>query len=128
MTKVLEFYKCDDCRTVVMVTHSGEGPVMSPKGKPLRLLEEKTEEAGLTEKHVPVIEKTANGIKVKVGSVTHPMEKEHYIQWISVKKDRNLYIHALRPGEAPEAEFPVNDTNVKAMIYCNKHDIWTNKK
>jgi superoxide reductase len=128
MTKVLEFYKCDDCGTVVMVTHSGEGPVMSPGGKPMRLLEEKMQEEGLTEKHVPVIEKTANGIKVKVGSVPHPMIKEHYIQWISVKDGRNFFIHALRPGEPPEAEFPVSDPAVKSIIYCNVHNLWTNKK
>ena len=127
MVKVLDFYKCDDCKVVLMATHSGPCEKISCDAHELRKLPEKKAEQELAEKHVPVVEKTANGIKVKVGSVPHPMLKEHYIQWISVKQGRNLYIHALRPGEAPEAEFPINDTNVKALIYCNVHDLWTNK-
>ncbi|MBN1194928.1 MAG: desulfoferrodoxin [Methanomicrobiaceae archaeon] len=126
MTKILEFYTCGSCGNVVMITHTGEGE-LTCCDQPMKLLEEKTADAG-KEKHVPVIEKTASGIRVKVGEVPHPMMKEHYIQWISVKKDRNFYIHALRPGEAPEAEFPVQDTNVKSLIYCNVHGLWTNKK
>lgn len=127
MVKVLDFYKCDDCKVVLMATHSGQCEKISCDGHELRKLPEKTKAQELAEKHVPVVEKTANGIKVKVGSVPHPMLKEHYIQWISVKQGRNLYIHALRPGEPPEAEFPINDTGVKALIYCNVHDLWTDK-
>ncbi|KQC05764.1 MAG: desulfoferrodoxin [Methanoculleus sp. SDB] len=126
MTKILEFYMCGTCGNVVMITHTGEG-TLTCCDQPMKLLEEKTADAG-KEKHVPVVEKTASGIRVKVGEVPHPMMKEHYIQWISVKKDRNFYIHALRPGEAPEAEFPVQDTDVKSLIYCNVHGLWTNKK
>jgi superoxide reductase len=126
MTQILQFYKCDECGNVVMVTHTGEGELVCC-GQNMRLLEEKSADAG-KEKHVPVIEKTASGIKVRVGAVAHPMEEKHYIQWISVKHDRNFYIHALRPGEVPEAEFPINDTNVKSLIYCNVHELWTNQK
>ncbi|NYT05989.1 MAG: desulfoferrodoxin [Methanomicrobiales archaeon] len=126
MTKILEFYKCETCGNVVMITHTGEGELVCC-GAPMKRLEEKTADMG-KEKHVPVIEKTATGIRVKVGEVPHPMEKEHYIQWISVKKDRNFYIHALRPGEAPQAEFPVSGTDVKSLIYCNVHGLWTNRK
>ena len=127
MVKVLDFYKCDDCKVVLMATHSGQCETVSCDGHVFRKLQEKTKAQELAEKHVPVVEKTAKGIRVKVGSVPHPMQKEHYIQWISVKQGRNLYIHALKPGEAPEAEFPINDTDVKALIYCNVHDLWTDK-
>ena len=125
-TKILEFYKCDHCGNIVMVTHTGEGELVCC-GEPMKKLEEQTADYR-TEKHVPIIEKTPKGIKVKVGSVPHPMVKEHYIQWISVKQGRNFYIHPLRPGEAPEAEFPVDDVDVKAMEFCNVHGIWVNRK
>lgn len=127
MTKILEFYKCNECGNIAMITHTGSGEMVCC-GNTMEKLEEKTAEEGLTEKHVPVIEKTGNGIRVRVGSIEHPMQKEHYIQWISVKKDRDFYIHALRPGEKPEAEFPVDDTGVKSLIYCNVHGLWTNMK
>jgi superoxide reductase len=126
MTKILEFYKCGECGNIVMITHTGEGE-LTCCGQAMKKLEEKTADAG-KEKHVPVTEATATGMKVKVGEVPHPMEKEHYIQWISVKKGRNFYIHALRPGEAPEAEFPVENTgDVKSLIFCNVHGLWTNR-
>ncbi len=37
-----------------------------------------------TEKHVPVIEKSPGLVKVKVGSIPHPMEEKHYIEWIEI--------------------------------------------
>lgn len=126
MTKILEFYECGLCGNITMITHTGEGELVCC-GEKMIPLEEQTADPK-TQKHVPLIEKTKTGIKVTVGSTKHPMKKEHYIQWISVKAGRNFYIHALRPGEEPEAEFPVDDTDVKAMEFCNVHGIWTNGK
>ncbi len=59
-------------------------------GKPMRLLEENTTDAAL-EKHVPVVEKTENGVKVKVGEKEHPMEEKHYIEWIEVITQNKVY-------------------------------------
>ncbi len=126
MTAILEFYKCEKCGNIVMVTHTSDGELICC-GQLMSLLEEQTADPA-TQKHVPLVRKTATGIMVTVGSTPHPMEKRHYIQWISVKKDRSFYIHALRPGEAPEAEFPINDPDVKALEFCNVHGLWTNRK
>ncbi len=87
---------------------------------------EKTEDAG-KEKHVPVIEKTAKGIIVRLGSVPHPMEEKHYIQWIEAISGDNLLVKGLKPGQKPEAEFPVTGTKVKVRAYCNVHGFWKNK-
>ncbi|MAH42713.1 desulfoferrodoxin [archaeon] len=75
------------------------------------------------EKHVPVIEKTENGIKIKVGSVPHPMEEEHYIQWIEIESDGKKQKKDLNPGDLPEAEFKTTE-NVIAFAMCNVHGIW----
>jgi len=125
MTKILEFYSCGKCGNIAMITHTGDGKLVCC-GEPMSLLEKKTGNPA-TEKHVPVVEKTEGGIRVKVGSTPHPMEEKHYIQWISVKDGRDLYIHALRPGEAPEAEFSVQSTDVRAMEFCNVHGLWVNR-
>ena len=70
----------------------------------MTLLKENTTDAA-TEKHVPVIEKIEGGYKVKVGSVSHPMEEKHYIEWIELLAGGEAYRHFLEPGQDPEAIF-----------------------
>ena len=122
MTKKMELYKCEICGNIVVVLHPGIGQLVCC-GQPMKLMEEKTEDNG-KEKHVPVIEKTENGIKVKVGSIPHPMEDNHYIEWIEVTADGKTYRKFLNPGEAPEAEFCVKADKIEARIYCNVHGLW----
>ena len=92
-------------------------------GEPMKLYKENTVDAA-KEKHVPVIEKTAEGFKVKVGSVTHPMEEKHYIEWIELIADGVAYRKFLKPGDAPEAEFCINAKEITAREYCNLHGLW----
>lgn len=93
-------------------------------GQPIELLKEKTEDPEIGEKHVPVIEKTENGIKIKVGSVPHPMEEKHYIEWIEIIVDGRVYRKFLKPGDVPEAEFEIKAENIEAREYCNIHGLW----
>jgi superoxide reductase len=125
MTKKLEIYKCSTCGNITLVVHASGGTLVCC-GKPMELQKEKTDDAG-KEKHVPVIEKSANGVLVKVGSVPHPMEEKHYIEWIEVTSGKNLSVVGLKPGEKPEAEFCTADPGAKARAYCNVHGLWTNK-
>jgi superoxide reductase len=92
-------------------------------GQPMELLKEKTEDEG-QEKHVPVVEKTGEGFMVKVGSVPHPMEDSHFIQWIELIADGRVLRKFLKPGEAPEAEFCVEAEKAEAREYCNVHGLW----
>jgi len=89
----------------------------------MELLKEKTEEEG-QEKHVPLIEKTEKGIKIKVGSVPHPMEENHYIEWIELIADGKVYREFLKPGNKPEAEFEIEAEKVEAREYCTVHGLW----
>ncbi|MEN6443339.1 MAG: desulfoferrodoxin [Methanoregula sp.] len=125
MTKMFEVYKCDVCGNVVKVVHASGGNLVCC-GQPMVLMQEKTADQG-KEKHVPVVEKTAKGIIVKIGSIPHPMEEKHYIEWVEVRSGENVYIKGFRPGEKPEAEFCISDAGVKARIFCNVHGLWTNK-
>jgi superoxide reductase len=93
-------------------------------GKPMTVLEEKTSDAG-KEKHVPVVQDGKSGVKIAVGSVPHPMEPDHYIEWVEVVNGPYVNRKYLRPGEAPEAEFFVpRKDGIKVRIYCNKHGLW----
>ena len=122
MAKKLEVYKCDKCGNIVEVLAGGAGE-LSCCGAPMRLLKENTSD-GAKEKHVPVIEKTADGYKVSVGSVAHPMLAEHYIEWIELIADGISYRAWLEPGAKPEAFFPVKAAKVTAREYCNLHGLW----
>lgn len=82
MAERLEVYKCEACGNIVEVLHGGGGELVCC-GQPMERLVENTVDAA-KEKHVPVIEKVGDGVKVKVGDVAHPMEAEHYIEWIEV--------------------------------------------
>jgi superoxide reductase len=122
MTQKLQIYKCSVCGNIVEVVHAGGGTLVCCN-QPMKLFTENTTDAAL-EKHVPLIEKVANGYKVKVGSVTHPMTAEHWIEWIELIADGIAYRHFLNPGEAPEAFFCVEAKLVSAREYCNLHGLW----
>ncbi len=122
MTKRLQIYKCEICGNIVEVLHEGAGELVCC-GQPMNLQEEKTEEQG-KEKHLPVIERTEKGIKVKVGEVTHPMEENHYIEWIEVLADGRVFKKFLNPDDSPEAEFLITSEKVEAREYCSIHGLW----
>ncbi len=117
-----QLYKCGKCGNIVMVMHASGGKLICC-GQPMDLLKENSVDAA-QEKHVPVIEKTASGVKVKVGSVPHPMEEKHSIEWIELIADDRSCIQFLKPGEPAEAVFDVQASSIAARGYCNLHGLW----
>jgi superoxide reductase len=122
MAEQLQVYKCEVCGNIIEVLHAGAGELVCC-GQPMKLITENTVDAA-KEKHVPVVEKTADGFKVKVGSVAHPMEEKHYIEWVELLVDGKAYRQFLKPGQAPEASFCIKGDKVSAREYCNLHGLW----
>ncbi len=123
MAEKLQILKCGVCGNMVEVLHAGAGELVCC-GQLMTLLVENTVDAA-KEKHVPVIEKTSAGIKVKVGSVAHPMEEKHHIEWIELIVGEKVYRQFLNPGEAPEATFSVEGSGpAVAREFCNLHGLW----
>lgn len=122
MAKKLEVYKCDICGNIVEVIHTGQGALVCC-GQNMTQQVENTVDAA-QEKHVPVIDKVEGGYKVSVGSVSHPMEEKHYIEWIELIAGGTAYRQFLCPSEPPEAVFKVEATEVSAREYCNLHGLW----
>jgi len=120
--KRLDIYKCEVCGNIVEVMHVGGGELVCC-GQPMKQMKENSVDAA-KEKHVPVIEKTDAGCKVKVGSLPHPMEQKHYIQWIEVIAGERVCRHFLKPGEPAEAFFPIPADGATAREYCNLHGLW----
>ncbi len=115
-------YKCELCGAMVEVLNLGADD-LNCCNEPMVLIEAGVVDAA-KEKHVPVIEKVDGGVKVTVGSVAHPMEDKHFIEFIEIIADGKICRKFLEPGAAPEAVFATDATAVVARSYCNLHGLW----
>lgn len=125
MTELNEVYKCNICGNVVSVVAKGIGNLICCNELMEKLKEKTAAEEG-KEKHVPVVEINGNNVSVKVGSVPHPMEEEHYIALIQLIKDGKVIEgQRLYPGDKPEASFCLDNTEgITARELCNVHGLW----
>lgn len=125
MTEVLQVYRCMVCGNVVEVMHSGRGQLVCC-GQPMRLIPIKRDGEG-KEKHLPVIKVDDSTVTVTIGNIPHPMEENHYIEWIEVSTDDSVFRRTLKPGYKPKAEFHIggtSDEKVTIRVYCNIHGLW----
>jgi len=135
MTELKQIYKCNICGNIVEMLHAGAGELVCC-GQPMELKKENAVDAA-QEKHVPVIEKTPvpssgagatgqafDGVTIKVGSDAHPMDDDHYIEWIEISTDKGSSKKFIGPGDKPEVSFPVKADDVSARAYCNLHGLW----
>uniref|UniRef100_A0A7C4M2S7 Desulfoferrodoxin n=1 Tax=candidate division CPR3 bacterium TaxID=2268181 RepID=A0A7C4M2S7_UNCC3 len=124
MTKLNEVYKCNICGNMVEMMHTGVGQLVCC-GQPMELLTEKAQDEGL-EKHVPVIDFENN--KIMVGSIPHPMEEAHYIEWIEIiYREESVCRKFLKPGMNPEIDFELKNLDPKELVvreHCNIHGLW----
>ncbi|MFH1237957.1 MAG: desulfoferrodoxin [archaeon] len=123
MTTLNQVWKCEVCGNIIEVLHEGANSLVCCN-QPMVFQKEKLKELEGNEKHIPVIEKTEEGIKVNVGSVEHPMTDEHYIEWIEVISGEKILKKFLKPRDKPFAEFCVEEENIIARAYCNLHSLW----
>jgi superoxide reductase len=122
MTERDQIYRCAICGNIVEIKHAGAGELVCC-GQPMKLLAANVEDAA-TEKHVPIVERTEEGIVVKVGEVDHPMTPEHYIEWIELVTENKTWTVYLAPGDAPRAIFDSTVESITVYAYCNLHGLW----
>jgi superoxide reductase len=122
MTKLREVYVCENCGNMVEVLRAGGGTLVCCN-QPMTLAAENTTDAA-QEKHVPVVSRGEGKVVAKVGSVAHPMQEEHYIEWVEILHGDKTHRESLSPGGAPEATFDCSGGEVTARAYCNLHGLW----
>ena len=122
MVERLEIYKCEICGNIVEVLHGGKGTLVCC-GKEMVRQTENTVDAAV-EKHVPVVEVLDDGVLVKVGEVAHPMQDDHYIEWVQIIVGDRCSRIFLKPGMAPEGKFTPPKEGITAREYCNLHGLW----
>ena len=122
MAQAVEFYRCELCGNIIALVNNGGGTALTCCGQEMTHLVAGSTDAA-KEKHVPAVVKEDGKIKVTVGSVTHPMEEKHYIQWIALAAGDRLMIKYLKPDEAPETTFCEVPSGT-IYEYCNLHGLW----
>ena len=120
----MKFYRCAHCGNIVAMVKSCGVPVVCC-GESMKEIVPGTTDAAV-EKHVPVWSVDGNKVRVRVGSVTHPMLPEHYIEWVSIQTKQGNQRKALQPGQAPEVCFSLceGDEVLAVYAYCNLHSLW----
>ena len=119
-----KFFVCEVCGNIIAMVKPSGVPVMCCGRKMKEIVPNTTDAA--QEKHVPVWTQEGNLVKVKVGSVAHPMVAAHYIEWVSLQTKAGNQRKALAPDAAPEVTFALTDGDeVEAVYaYCNLHGLW----
>lgn len=119
-----KFYLCTICGNVV-VKAINSGVNVQCCGKDMVELTPSTVD-GLKEKHLPVVE-CVDGcmVKVKIGSVPHPMTDDHFISFVYLETENGGQMQYLDAGKEAEATFCIcNDKPVAFYCYCNLHGLW----
>ncbi len=120
----MEFYICNHCKNVATkVVDAGANLVCC--GDNMELLNANTVDAAL-EKHIPVLNVDNNTLNIKVGSVLHPMDSDHYIMFIAVVKKSGAELIKLAPGGSLELNVTKNENDIfiEVYAYCNLHGLW----
>lgn len=122
---MVKFYRCAHCGNVITKLTDSGVPVVCC-GESMGELIANTNDVAATEKHVPVVEVANELITVKVGEVDHPMEPDHFIEWIYLETTRGEELVRLQAGEAPRADFTLTGGAeiVAVYAYCNLHGLW----
>ncbi len=114
---------CTHCKNQTYVLNDSGVPMVCC-GENMNELSANTTDAA-TEKHVPYVVLDGNTLHVTVGEVPHPMQEEHFINWIAVEQNRKAQFVILHPTNEPKADFVINpDKPYTVYEYCNLHGLW----
>ena len=122
--KEIRFFICKHCGNIVGMIHDSGVPLVCCGEKMAQLIPGEVEASA--EKHIPVVSCSGNSVSVSVGSVPHPMEAAHFIEWVYLRTNNGGHRRALAPGETPCAVFALapGESPVAAYAYCNLHGLW----
>ena len=123
MTERNQIYKCLKCGNITEILTGGAGE-LNCCGQAMILLRENTQEEVAVEKHIPIVSRENNGLKVVVGEVEHPMTEDHWIEWVEVITAEKTYRHTFQPEDKPECFFEISAEDYEVRAYCNLHGLW----
>lgn len=117
------FYICNHCGNIIEKINDAGVPVVCCGQKMEELIPNTVEASG--EKHMPVVTIEGDELIVNVGSVHHPMEEKHFIEWVHVDLENGSLFKRLVPGSDPRVAFRLDgEKPVSVFAYCNLHGLW----
>ena len=118
------FYQCKICGKIITVLSDTETPTVCCGETMQKLTPNMTD--GAYEKHLPVLSQNGNTVCVEIGSIPHPMTKEHSINWVCLQTDDGFTVKQLEIGDEPKVCFEVcpKDCIKNVFAYCNLHGLW----
>lgn len=124
MSMEQRFFICKHCGNIVAMVKSSGVPIMCCGEKMSEIVPGTMDSS--KEKHVPVYTIEGNTVNVAVGSVLHPMQPEHYIEWVSLQTRSGNQRKQLEPNDEPKVSFAITDGDevVAVYAYCNLHGLW----
>lgn len=120
----MKFYQCPHCHNIIAYVENKGVPVVCCGEKMQEIIPGSVDAA--QEKHVPVYHVENNIVHVRIGSVPHPMTKEHHLPWVALETKLGNQRRELMVDSAPEVDFPLlpGDEVVGVYAYCNLHGLW----
>jgi len=118
-----QIFKCEICGNMVEAVHTGVGELTCCQ-QPMVEIVENVEEGVATEKHLPVVKKEGDFVFITIGEIKHPMEEEHFIEWVEVISGPTVHRRYLQPGGEPETKFICRQNSFTVRAYCNLHGLW----
>ena len=118
-----KFYICSHCRNIAEMVYDTDIPLYCCGEKMEELVPNTVEASG--EKHIPAVKVNEGVVEVNVGTVDHPMQEVHWIEWVQLVTDKGSYRKWLNPGEAPKVKFLLDEEKPREVYaYCNLHGLW----
>jgi superoxide reductase len=123
MSSKQKFFICKHCGNLIGLIEN-KGVPMVCCGEKMTELIPNTVEASV-EKHLPVVAVLGNKIEVAIGSIPHPMEEAHHIDFVYVETEFGGQRKSFKVGQTPKAIFSFEDDKpIAVYAYCNLHGLW----
>lgn len=119
----MKFYRCKSCGDMVLPL-SNRPMCVSCCNEEMEEIVPNTQDAAV-EKHIPILKETESGLEILVGSVMHPSQEEHYIEWVYIELAKGGIYIPFEPLEEPVCKVPYKKEDIKTIYsYCNLHGLW----
>lgn len=121
----MKYLKCNLCGQIIEVVTDTNMPIICCNEQ-MHEIKANEKEEELKEKHIPVYKIEKGKVITRIGSVPHPMSKDHYIEWVALVTNKGKQQKCLKPGDFPRVEFSLGkDERVEEIYaYCNIHSLW----
>lgn len=122
-----KLYICKHCNNIISMIQD-QGVNVFCCGEEMEEIIPSSNDAS-EEKHVPVYTVENNKVFVTIGSTPHPMNSDHYIEWVALETNQGVNYRYLTVDSEPKCCFSLCEGDKIEAVYafCNQHSLWKSK-